>query len=258
MALLLISGAGIDMKRYRVLLVDDEVMILEGLRRLFDWEKYECEVIGEAMDGATAVHMASSLSPDLIIMDINIPVMDGLEAVEMIKAQNTDIQIILVTGYDDFRYCQKALRMNVVDYILKPIDYNEFGEVIEKAKKNSQHRLLEEIGRKDSDGKIISQMMSWLNDHIQEEITLERMAEEFHMNSKYISQMFKERTGVNYHTYLTQIRINKAKQYLKSSDMSVVEVSHLVGYGDYRTFTRKFKMMTGELPSQYRRVFRRA
>lgn len=203
------------------------------------------------MDGISAVHMADELCPDLIIMDINIPMMDGIETMKMIRSYHEDIQFIIVSGYDDFKYCQEALRLNVQDYILKPVDFDELGKVIERVVEKS-----EIMRRKQQDplgSRTITQILSWMNDHLHEEISLTRLSQEFHLNSSYISQMFKNEMGVNYHTYLTQIRINKAKRYLKETDLPISEIANLTGFKDYRVFTKVFKTITGELPSQCRR-----
>lgn len=94
--------------------------------------------------------------------------------------------------------------------------------------------------------------MSWISEHLQEDISLSRLAEEFHFNSSYLSQMFKNELGVNYHTYLNQVRINRAKYYLRETDMSISTIADMVGFQNYRVFTKVFKNMTGELPSRYR------
>lgn len=241
------------MKTCKVLIVDDEITILEGLRRLFDWEKYGCEIIGEAMDGISAIYKADSLKPDLVIMDINIPMVNGIEAVRNIKSRHEDMMFIIVTGYDDFKYCQEALRLSVEDYVLKPIDFDEFGDIIRRilVKREESAKKPNPEG---AEGKIISRILSWMNDHMEEDISLTRLSEEFHLNGSYISQMFKNKVGVNYHTYLTQIRINRAKYYLRNTDMPISEIAELSGFRDYRVFTKVFKMVTGEQPSRYRRT----
>lgn len=122
------------MNHCRVLLADDEAAILEGYKLLFDWEKYHCEIAGTAMDGQEAVEKARELNPDIVIMDINLPKLNGLEAIRAIQdtaSGNHPIYMIVVTGYDEFSYCQKALRLRVSDFLLKPIDFDAFGEVIE-------------------------------------------------------------------------------------------------------------------------------
>ena len=115
------------MKNLRVLLVDDEIMIREGFKRLFDWEAHDCEVAGEASDGMEALTQIDTLEPDIVIMDINIPIMNGLKVIQLTRIKHPDIAFVIVSGYDDFSYCREALRLQITDYILKPVNYEEFG-----------------------------------------------------------------------------------------------------------------------------------
>ena len=115
------------MKKLRVLLVDDEIVIREGFKKLFDWEAHDCEVVGEAADGMEALMQIDTLLPDVVIMDINIPVMNGLKVVQMSKMKHPDMAFVIVSGYDDFSYCREALRLQITVYILKPVNYDEFG-----------------------------------------------------------------------------------------------------------------------------------
>ena len=94
------------MRKLSVLLVDDEIMIREGFKRLFDWEAHDCEVIGEAADGMEALHQIESLQPDIVIMDINIPVMNGLKVIQLSRLKYPEIAFVIVSGYDDFSYCR--------------------------------------------------------------------------------------------------------------------------------------------------------
>ena len=117
------------MKKLRVLLVDDEIMIREGFKRLFDWEAHDCEVVGEAADGMDALTKIDTLRPDIAIMDINIPIMNGLKVIRLSRLKHSN-----VSGYDDFSYCREALRLQITDYILKPVNYEEFGTCIDNLK----------------------------------------------------------------------------------------------------------------------------
>ena len=130
------------MKKLRVLLVDDEIMIREGFKRLFDWEAHGCEVVGEAADGMEALAQIDALKPDIVIMDINIPIMNGLKVIQVSRMKHPQIAYVIVSGYEDFSYCQQALRLQITDYILKPVDYEEFGICIDHLK-----IALYEIGR---------------------------------------------------------------------------------------------------------------
>lgn len=122
------------MKKLRVLLVDDEIIIREGFKRLFDWDAHDCEVVGEAADGMEALAQIDGLGPDIVIMDINIPIMNGLKVISLSRIKHPDIAFVIVSGYDDFAYCREALRLQITDYILKPVNYEELGICIDNLK----------------------------------------------------------------------------------------------------------------------------
>ena len=122
------------MKKLRVLLVDDEIIIREGFKRLFDWDAHDCEVAGEAADGMEALSRIDTLDPDLVIMDINIPILNGLKVIQLSRIKHPETAFIIVSGYDDFSYCREALRLQITDYILKPVNYEEFGACIDRLK----------------------------------------------------------------------------------------------------------------------------
>lgn len=195
------------MKKLRVLLVDDEIMIREGFKKLFDWEAHECVVVGEAADGMEAITKIDEEQPDIVIMDINIPIINGLKVIQLSR--------------------------------LKISLYNN--EVKEKS-----------VVKKE---RVITGITKYMQEHLSEDVSLHILSEEFHLNSQYISQLFKNEIGVNFLTYLTNIRMEHAKKLLLSTSLSIAEVSEQSGYGDYRVFTKVFKKSEGITPSQYRRDF---
>ncbi len=109
-------------------------MIREGFKQLFDWQAHDCEVVGEAGDGMEALTQIDTLRPDIVIMDINIPIMNGLKVIEISRTKHPEIAYVIVSGYDDFSYCREALRLQITDYILKPVNYEEFGTCIDNLK----------------------------------------------------------------------------------------------------------------------------
>lgn len=244
------------MKKLRVLLVDDEIIIREGFKRLFDWEAHDCEVAGEASDGMEALAQIDSLRPDIVIMDINIPIMNGLKVIQLSRIKHPDIAFVIVSGYDDFSYCREALRLQITDYILKPVNYEEFGTCINNLKISLfEKRVSSEKQPEKQEERAITGITRYLQEHLSEEMSLAVLSEEFHLNSQYISQLFKNEIGVNFLSYLTNIRMEKAKKLLLSTSLSIVEVAEQSGYGDYRVFTKVFKKSEGVTPSHYRRDF---
>ena len=249
------------MRKLSVLLVDDEIMIREGFKRLFDWEAHDCEVIGEAADGMEALTQIDVLQPDIVIMDINIPIMNGLKVIQLSRIKHSNIAFVIVSGYDDFSYCREALRLQITDYILKPVNYEEFGNCIDNLKISLFEKRVS--GSVDIEGeeqnaqeeRTITSITRYLQEHLSEEISLAILSEEFHLNPQYISQLFKSEIGVGFLAYLTNIRMEKAKKLLLSTSLSVAEVAEQSGYGDYRVFTKTFKKSEGITPSQFRRDF---
>lgn len=242
------------MKKLRVLLVDDEIMIREGFKKLFDWEAHECVVVGEAADGMEAITKIDEEQPDIVIMDINIPIINGLKVIQLSRVKYPSMAFVVVSGYDDFSYCREALRLQITDYILKPVNYEEFGSCIDQLKISLYNNEVKEkpVVKKE---RVITGITKYMQEHLSEDVSLHILSEEFHLNSQYISQLFRNEIGVNFLTYLTNIRMEHAKKLLLSSSLSIAEVSEQSGYGDYRVFTKVFKKSEGITPSQYRRDF---
>jgi len=247
---------GVYMEKLKVMLVDDEITILEGFKWLFDWEKHGCIVICEAEDGVMAINYAKIYEPDIIIMDINIPIISGLDAIRIIQDMNPNISFIIMSGYDEFEYCREALRLRITDYMLKPVNYSELGIVVNRLKMELLHEKMNINEKLLKEGVIennnlIFQMTAFIQERLAEEINLQKLSEEFHLNPGYISKVFKNKTGINYHAYLTKLRINKAEVLLNTTDKNITEIAAAVGFKDYRVFTKVFKKHTGKTPSQY-------
>ena len=242
------------MKKLRVFLVDDEIMIREGFKHLFDWEAHDCQVVGEAADGMEAMNQIDALQPDIVIMDINIPIMNGLKVIQCSRMKHPEIAFVIVSGYDDFSYCREALRLKITDYILKPVNYEEFGACIDNLKIALFRQQLPQEETQGEERPIMT-ITRYLQEHLNEDISLSILAEEFHLSAQYISQLFKSEIGVNFLTYLTNIRMERAKKLLLSTALSIGEISEQLGFGDYRVFTKVFKKSEGVTPSQYRRDF---
>lgn len=241
------------MKKLKVLLVDDEIMIREGFKKLFDWEAHDCEVVGEAADGMEALVKIDSLLPDIAIMDINIPIVNGLKVIQKSRLKHPDMAFVIVSGYDDFSYCREALRLQITDYILKPVNYDEFGSCIDSLRISLFEKDLKKRQDTGDEETPVFMIVRYIQEHLSEDISLNILAEKFHLSAPYISQIFKQEIGVNFLAYLTGIRMEHAKKLLLSTAYSIAEISERSGYADYRVFTKAFKKAEGVTPSQFRR-----
>ena len=164
------------MRKLRILLVDDEIMIREGFKQLFDWDGHDCEVVGEAADGMEALGKIDSLLPDIVIMDINIPIINGLKVIQMARLKHPEMAFVIVSGYDDFSYCREALRMQITDYILKPVNYEEFGSCIDGLKIARFEKETTAKGEQ-LEERPIHGITRYMQEHLAEDISLAVLAE---------------------------------------------------------------------------------
>lgn len=156
-----------------------------------------------------------------------------------------------MSGYDEFEYCREALRLQIMDYILKPVDFGEFGKVIERIKLKLIQNKCPQTGL--CAEKPVYQLAAYLQEHLSEDITLQTLAEEFHLNPSYISQLFKNELGMKYHDYLTKLRMDKARTLLASTGKSITEIAGETGFRDYRVFTKVFKSAEGGIPLRFQK-----
>ncbi|MDG0793103.1 response regulator [Cohnella ginsengisoli] len=130
--------------RLKALLVDDEINILKNLQAVIPWEELRVDVAGTAKNGEAALALAREHSPELILCDIRMPVMDGIQFLEELREMGSDAEVIMMTGYQDFSYVRSVIRYEVKDYILKPLDYDELGQTISRLADGIRERKAEQ------------------------------------------------------------------------------------------------------------------
>lgn len=257
---------------YTLLIADDEQEIRQALGNYFPWEEMGFKVIGLAENGKEALKIIQKKQVDVILCDIKMPKMNGVNLAEIIHNQNINTRVIFLSAYRDFDYVKKALIYGVEDYIVKPTKYQELVEIFKKVKerldKESRKMLSEKaIGRiktKNNDllnreksrdtfnDKIVLTVKTLVNKNFQT-ITLEDVAEKVHMSPCYLSKFFKEATGENFSDYIFKIKMDKAKELLMDIKYRIYDVSNIVGYSNPKNFSRAFKNYTGKTPSQFRK-----
>ena len=188
---------------------------------------------------------AVRIQPDLILMDIEMPVKNGLEAAAVIHQQLPETHIVFLTAYDRFDYAVGALRAGGEDYLLKPVSEETLRELL------SSLFQVEACAPKDQTP-FEAELNVWIHQHYTEDIALEDAAQSMGMSSFYFSRQVKTTTGQTFLEYLTAYRIEKAKRRLENTELSINEVSHMVGYSDHNYFTKVFKRQVGCTPTIYR------
>lgn len=241
---------------WRVIAADDEAYIREALEKLINWEKMECELLAVVKDGQELLRSIDKLSPDIVITDIQMPVVSGLEVCCYLYETKPEIQAILLTAYSDFDYAKTAVKYSVCDYVLKLSIIEELPEAIKKAVGilvKLKRELEENVDAGGEQETLIERIDKYISENFRRKISLDDIADEFHVNRSYLSRFYKHKRGVNLFDHILQLRIDLAKNYLTHSDMRTYEIAEAVGIEDAGYFSKIFKRNTGLTPKEYRK-----
>jgi YesN/AraC family two-component response regulator len=212
-------------------------------------------VVAEAEDGKEALHYLRTEMPDLIVTDIRMKEGDGLTMISKIREMYEEMPIVIISGYGDFQYAQKALKYRVSDYLLKPIDRIELVGTLEKIRQSLERKKLTQEVEKESpkeERQIIRKVKAFIQDHTDGDLRLQTLADFVHLNPIYLSQLFKTETGENVSDYVTRMRMKRAKQLLRETSLKIYDISRLVGYQSPKHFMIVFKKEAGMTPGGYR------
>ena len=239
----------------KVLIVEDEEMIRKGIVLTVDWAALDCVVVGEAANGAQGLEASRRLEPSLIITDLKMPQMDGIEMLTALRAEGCTAYVIILTAYDNFAYAQSALRLGAVDYLLKPFHDGDLENAITRVQQRQQPAAeAAPIGtpRKGDKSKYVLEAMDYISKHYNEpDISVGTVAQSLNISEGYLSHTFKKETDYTLLNYLTRYRIHKAMELLKDCRVKVYEVAEQVGYRDIAYFSATFKKYAGISPSEY-------
>lgn len=245
------------MDRIRILFVDDEAIVREGLKKCIDWEVNGFEVVGTAENGKKALEYMGEISVDIVVTDIKMPIMDGLELIRNSRESGYGSKFLILSGYDDFQYAQKALRYGADDYILKPIKEEELLDALIRVRDlyfPKQQTTLQLFPQKYSG--TIKTIISCVEMNLdQPELSLKQIADEvLFMSGNYLSKLFLKETGYKFSTFLTIKRMEKAAQLLQENhDVTIYEVAERTGFGNNpQYFSTVFKKYFGKSPSELR------
>lgn len=240
----------------KIIIVEDEFHIRMGLSKLISSMGEPYELIGEAEDGYEGMVMIKKYNPDVVITDIKMPKLNGLEMISNIRDCNMDISFVILSGYAEFSYAQKGISLGVEEYLLKPITVAKFKETMERVhKKLLKKRYLQKNEETaDIDGRyspFVSAIISDIKENYAKKINLEDYAERFKVTPEYISRVFSKEVGITFSSYLNKVRIDKAKELLLESDYKIYEIACMVGYNDVQYFCRVFKKLLGLSAKEY-------
>lgn len=276
---------------YTILIADDEYIECKVLQKKLERMFPETVAVITASNGRETIQQYKAHHPQILILDIEMPGISGLEAAERIRKEDRACSIIFLTAFDEFDYARKAITVHALDYLLKPCDEKELQAVVQEAMRladahaaaeqafggrhketavqNGEKTSLSEAGRTyaghealeteaslqkngRNEKEIDDEMRHFIEGHYSEPLSVQDAAAHFGYADAYFCRIFKQHFGTSFVTYLTNFRIRKAKELLDQHDANVREIARAVGYEDSNYFAKVFRRTTGESPSEYR------
>lgn len=241
---------------YRVIIVGEDKLIVEGLAGVVPWAKYSCRVIATASDIAHATELIRQTPPHILFTDIRMADGDGLSMLAELKPHHPDMQVTVLTGYRDFSYAHRAIRLGVVRFLLKPSSMEELEEALAAMTRNLRTLNIlpqEEQAPPDlADSFLVRQAMAYIQERCTEKISLQDAADSCYISPWHLSKLLNKQTGQKFYDILNAARIALAKQLMADPSLRIGDIARQVGYRDSSHFSRVFKKMEGISANEYR------
>ncbi len=259
---------------YGILIAEDELIERMMLKKTLSRRFGDCCEIHAAANGKETMEIFRRETVQIAILDIEMPGIKGIDVAEMIRRENESCCIIFLTAYDKFEYARRAITLRAMEYLLKPYSERELLSVVEEALRRAekegafgeerawqtQETEEEELpGGEQLPGEeqnrlsvMVSMVEEYLRENYWKDISMQDAARAVHYSDAYFCKMFKQQYGVNFTAYLTDFRIEEAKKMLRKPNVNIKEIGGRVGYEDPTYFTRVFRRVTGQTPTEYR------
>jgi len=263
---------------YKVVIVDDEEIIANGLKTILPWEKHNCQVVAVAYNGEEGLQVIRETRPDILFTDIRMPGMDGLSMVAALKSEFPRTQITVLTGFRDFEYAQTAIKLGVSRFLLKPSKMDELHEALSAMVQTldalppapaepdpvpdnlEDEEALEEALKQSMDpdddtldhSYVVEKALEYIEDKYAAKLTLAEVAEHTYVSQWHLSKLLKRYANVTFYDLLHKARVNAAKELLKDPSIKIGDVAAQVGFSDTAHFAKIFKKYAGCSANEYR------
>ncbi|MCR5268247.1 MAG: response regulator [Lachnospiraceae bacterium] len=242
---------------YKVVIIDDEPIIVEGLSKAVDWKSLNCTVAGCAPDGQKGIELIRNVEPDIVISDICMPGLNGLKMIAALRSEYPRMQITILTGYREFEYAREAISLGVTRFLLKPSKMDELQEAIRAMCEKLSDA--DEKGSHPSDdtsteagGFVVKNALHYMREHYDQKLLLSDVADEIYVSQWHLSKLLNKETGQSFSEIMNGIRIEKAKELLKDPSLRISDIAESVGFQDLPHFSRVFKKIAGVSANEYR------
>lgn len=251
---------------YKILIVDDDEVVRFVYRKMTVWAEHGFELAKESSNGKDALEILKQDTFDVVITDIRMPIIDGLEMLRKMRELGIMTYTVLLSSYNDFEYARQAMILNASDFIVKPAEKDDLAQVLDRAKKyldasGEKEQLLEQIKKiflqKGIDyykNSFFKEICTYILEHITENVTMEMVAEYMGYNKDYFGKTCKQKTNYSFKVLMNGIKMEYAKMLLKNTNNKTYEISGKLGYATADYFTKVFKEEAGMTPSMYRNL----
>lgn len=244
---------------YKVVLIDDESIITEGLQKVVDWAAHNCQVVALAQDAASGAQAIRQHRPDILFTDIKMPGEDGLTMLAGLKGEFPRMQIAVLTGYRDFEYAQRAIRLGVSRFLLKPSKMEELNEalaymtgVLDALVPTEEPEPPPEAENPNSF--LVRQAQAYIGEHYNQRLSLLDVADHCYVSQWHLSKLLNKHLGQTFYDLLNLVRIQHAKELMSDPALRISEVAERVGYADTAHFSRVFKKLEGISAGEWRNI----
>lgn len=256
----------------KAILVDDEAVAAAAMKRRIKWDKYGIEEVFSAESMRQAIQVMEGNRIDLMLCDVEMPGGNGLELYEWVRTYSPETECIFVSCHPEYEYVRKALTMGSMDYVLKPVDYEEMDKILMEAadrirQRNHHHdTVLNDPGQKEkiiqkelpeSDPEVqsdaVKDAIRYISEHLSQNMSIRDIADYAHLNPQYFMRLFKKETSKSVLEYITESRLTFAKKMLRQTNLPITEVALSAGYDNFSYFSKLFRRNEGMSPSEYRK-----
>ena len=253
----------------KLLIADDEKLTREGLKNGIAWEELGIDEIRLAHDGRDALRITETFLPDIVLTDVRMPHMDGIEMAKALKDRFPELSVIFMSGYSDREYLKAAIRLRAVSYVEKPIHLNEVSAAVaaaakERGEREILHRIeaaspeVEEnpaIVPRETDSTHVDLVRSYVKAHYSDTaLSIKAISDHVRLSPSYICTLFKSETGETLNQYITRFRMEKAREALSDPRNKVADIAEEVGFTDSNYFSKAFKKSFGLSPTEFRQT----
>lgn len=250
---------------HSVLIIDDEKPVRQAIAALGHWEELGIAARYEAVEGESGLQILREKQPEIVLVDMKMPNMDGAQFLEIAHREFPGVKYIVISGYDNFEYTRRAIQAQVLDYLLKPVVEAELNQLLQLAVAQIAAEKAE--GARQAGAALpfpdaphpagaekinLAAIKTYIDQHYDRDIKLSFFAERYFLSKEYLSKLFKEAFGYNIYEYVLRVRMEKAREMLADPALRVAVIAEHLGYRDQNYFSRAFKTYYGISPTEYR------